>query len=280
MPSPDARPAKTGAIGLFDSGVGGLSVAQAVMARLPRENLLYVADSIHCPYGTRSAEEIRALSEGITRFLIDAGSKVIVVACNTASAAALAHLRQTFPQIPFVGMVPAVKPATQITRDGVVGVLATPVTFGGHLYEDVVQHYGQGVRVISQTCPGLVERVEAGELDTLETLETLRSYLDPLLRAGADTLVLGCTHYPFLIPAIRSLIGESLQILEPSEAIARQTERVLERADLVHPGDTPAVARFCTTGNPAHLHRALRQLLHLENAQVSHLQWREGILEE
>jgi len=280
MTFPDICPNATGAIGMFDSGVGGLSVAQAVMARLPRESLLYVADSAHCPYGARSEAEIQALSEGITRFLLAAGAKVIVVACNTASAAALSTLRQTFPQVPFVGMVPAVKPAAQLTRDGVVGVLATPVTFGGRLYEEVVEHYGRGVRVISQTCPGLVERIEAGELDTPDTLALLRSYLEPLLGAGADTLVLGCTHYPFLIPAIRRLAGESVQILEPSEAIARQTERVLEQRGLLGQPSSPAAARFYTTGDAPSVARALRLLLHLENGDIARLQWREGVLRE
>ncbi|NLG50127.1 MAG: glutamate racemase [Chloroflexi bacterium] len=280
MTFPEILPKATGAIGMFDSGVGGLSVARAVMARLPGESLLYVADSAHCPYGARSEAEIRALSEGITRFMLAAGAKVIVVACNTASAAALSYLRQTFPQVPFVGMVPAVKPAVQLTRDGVVGVMATPVTFGGRLYEEVVEHYGRGVRVISQTCPGLVERIEAGDLETPDTLALLRSYLDPLLGAGADTLVLGCTHYPFLIPAIRRLVGDSVQILEPSEAIARQTERVLGQRGLLGQPGNAATARFFTTGDAPSMARALRQLLGLENGDVARLQWREGVLGE
>lgn len=264
-----------GPIGVFDSGVGGLSVLRALRVRLPEEDFLYVADSLHCPYGSRSAQEIAALSRGIAEYLIAHGAKLVVVACNTASAAALADLRQTFP-IPFVGMVPAVKPAANLTATGVVGVLATPMTFEGRLYHEVVEHYAGGVRVISSTCDGLVERIEAGDLDGSETYDLLRTCLRPILEAGADTLVLGCTHYPFAVEVIRRIVGPTMRILEPSNAVAEQTARVLEREGLHRKGGQ-GVAHFATSGSPRQFATALETLLGLQ-APVKHLVWRGGRL--
>ena len=160
----DSRP-----IGIFDSGVGGLSVWREIARQLPREDTIYFADQAHIPYGPRSMDEIRGFSEAITRFLLERGCKAIVAACNTASAAALKHLRETFPHVPFVGMEPAVKPAAETTHTGVVGVLATPATFQGELFASVVERFANGVRLINQVCPGLVEQVEAGRLDTPNT---------------------------------------------------------------------------------------------------------------
>ncbi len=271
--SANRRPAADGPIGVFDSGVGGLSVVRGLLAELPAERLYYVADSANCPYGPRSEGEIQALSEEISRFLIGQGAKLIVVACNTASAAALAHLRAVFPATPFVGMVPAVKPAAQITHSGAIGVLATPATFSGRLYQEVVEHYASGARVVSQICPGLVECVEAGDLDGPQTMALLRGYVEPLLAAGADTLVLGCTHYPFLTPALRRIVGEAIAIIEPSAAIARQAARVLEREGLLRPAaSAPPQHVFATTGDPAQLTRSLRRLLGVK-AEGQALRW-------
>jgi glutamate racemase len=252
--------AKDGPLGVFDSGVGGLSVVRALLAQLPQESLLYVADEAHCPYGYRALSDIRALSEGISRYLIEQGAKVIVVACNTASAAALEYLRATFPATPMVGIVPAVKPAVQSTRSGVVGVLATPATIQGRLYQEVLAQYAGGARIISCACPGLVEHVEAGDLDGPETMALLREYVEPLLEAGADTLVLGCTHYPFLIPALRRLTGDAVNLVEPSDAIARQTRRVLERDGLLADSERLPQRIYATTGHEAQLTNALRRL--------------------
>ena len=261
-----------GLIGVFDSGIGGLSVARAIRVRLPDEPLLYVADSINCPYGARPVAEIRRLSEGISRYLIDRGAKIVVVACNTASAAALAHLRTVFPHTPIVGMVPAVKPAAQITQSGVVGVLATPTTLEAQLYRDVVEHHGTGTRVIARACPGLVECVEAGDIDSAETEKALWSCVEPLLSAGADVLVIGCTHYPFLIPALRRLVGETITIMEPSEAIARQTANVLEREGLLRKASSSPVTVYATTGNVTRFCQALERLAgHL--GAVESLRW-------
>jgi len=252
-------------VGLFDSGVGGLTVLREVIRQMPMCDTIYLADNAHCPYGLRPVEEIRALSEGITRYLLTLGVRAIVLACNTASAAALSHLRERFPGIPFVGMVPAVKPAAALTRSGTVGVLATPTTLSGPLFSDVVERFAGGVRVLTQECPGLVERIEAGDLDGPETKALLWQYLDPLLDNGADVIVLGCTHYPFLAPLIQRLVGPEVQLLDPSEAVARQVQRVLGE------GNNRGTGRhvFLSTGEPGPLERAVRQFLGIEaEAQV------------
>src|SRR5512136_463366 len=216
-------------IGLFDSGVGGLSVWREIAAQLSDESSVYLADQGHIPYGPRPMQEIRAFSEAITRFLLGLGCNIVVVACNTASAAALTHLRATFPGVPFVGMEPAVKPAAQSTRTGKVGVMATPATFQGELFASVVERFANGVQLINQVCPGLVEQVEAGRLDTPDTEAMLREYLSPMMRAGVDTIVMGCTHYPFLAPAIQRIVGSDVQVIDPAPAIARQTKRMMEQ---------------------------------------------------
>lgn len=214
-------------IGVFDSGVGGLSVLREIRAYLPHENLRYFADQAHVPYGSRPMAEVRAFSEEITRFLLQQGAKLIVVACNTASAAALHFLRETFPKIPFVGMEPAVKPAAERTRSGAVGVLATPATFQGALYASVVERFAQGVRLFQDTCPGLVEQIERGELDSPKTRAILERALNPMLEEGIDTVVLGCTHYPFVIPLIEDIAGGRVRVIDPAPAIARQVGRLL-----------------------------------------------------
>lgn len=266
-----------GPIGVFDSGVGGLSVLRALLGALPAESYYYLADSANCPYGSRSAEEIRRLSAGIARHLIVRGAKVLVVACNTASAAALASLREAFPLVPVIGMVPAVKPAAERTRTGVVGVLATPATFGGRLFSEVVERHAHGARVLSQTCHGLVERIEAGDLDSPATVGLLRSYVEPLLEAGADTLVLGCTHYPFVVPALRSIVGDGVALVEPSEAIARQTARVLAREGLVAPDGAVPTRIYATSGPTGPLEESVARLLGIACRAVP-LRWRSGDL--
>src|SRR5512146_2813371 len=168
-------------IGIFDSGVGGLSVLRAVRAALPCHPVVYLADQAHVPYGARTKEEVRAFAIGITRFLLDQGAQVIVVACNAASAAALHTLREVFPSVPFVGMEPAVKPAAAHTHSGVIGVLATPVTFQGALYASVVERFAKGVTVLQDTCPGLVKQIENGRLDAAETRQILTRALQPMI---------------------------------------------------------------------------------------------------
>jgi glutamate racemase len=269
-------------IGIFDSGVGGLSVLKAIRQQLPDEKIIFIADQAHVPYGPRPLEEVRAFSEAITRFLLGEGAKLIVVACNTASAAALMWLRQTFPQVPFVGMEPALKPAAETTQSGVVGVLATPATFQGALYASVVERFTQGVRVLQDTCPGLVDQIEAGRLEGSETRTILEAVLQPMLAEGIDTVVLGCTHYPFVIPMIEEISGPNVRVIDPAPAIARQTGRVLEgRGISNHEAeqglDTRPEAIFYTTGQPERLSQLLPILLG-NPGQVGKLDWEAGKL--
>jgi glutamate racemase len=248
-------------IGVFDSGVGGLSILRPLRGLLPAERLLFFADQAHVPYGPRPLAEVRRFSIGITRFLIDQGAKLIVVACNTASAAALQDMRSAFPATPFVGMEPAVKPAAEQTRTRTVGVLATPATFQGALFASVVERFAQGVRVIPQTLPGLVERIEAGDLDGAETQRIVRAGVGPLIAQGADTLVLACTHYPFVIPAISEAAGPDVQVIDPSPAIARQTARLLDERQLRSKEGGQGEVTYLTSGDPSRLHQMALRLI-------------------
>ena len=267
-------------IGVFDSGVGGLSVWREVARQLPRHDTLYVADQAHVPYGPRPLEEVRRFAEGIARFLIEQGAEVVVVACNTASAAALYHLRAIFPHVPFVGMEPAVKPAVQRTRTGAVGVIATPATFQGELFASLLERFATDVRVLPQVCPGLVEAVEAGELDTPATERLVRTCLEPLLAAGIDELVLGCTHYPFLRPLIERVVGPGVEIIDPAPAVARQTGRVAARVRAEASEDGVGRHTFCTTGDPAAFSATLARLIGVHTPARS-LTWRgDGLVWE
>ena len=241
---PDLRP-----IGIFDSGVGGLSVLRAVRELIPNEDLLYLADQAHVPYGSRTLAEVRRFSEGITRYLLEQNAKLVVVACNTASAAALHHLRAVFPQIPFVGMEPAVKPAAETTRSGVVGVLATPATFQGELYASVIERFAVGVRVMQGICPGLVMEIDQENLDTPEVYSILEKALKPMLVDGIDTVVLGCTHFPFVIPVIETIVGPGVRVIDPSPAIARQVQRLLEAKGLLNKSLDQGRIEYFTTGD-------------------------------
>ncbi len=249
------------AVGIFDSGVGGLSVAREIMRQWPAQPLIYLADQAHVPYGQRPLAEIRDLTEGITRYLLDAGARVIVIACNTASAAALHWLRGRFPETPFVGMEPAVKPAAERTRSGRVGVIATAATFQGELFASLLDRYANGIEIHTQVCPEFVPLVEAGEIDTPRARAAVEQNLSPLLSAGIDQLVLGCTHYPFLRPLIEEVAGPGVTVIDPAPAVARQAGRVLAERGWLAQGDVPGTRRFCTTGEPERLERALVQLL-------------------
>ncbi|MGA2490575.1 MAG: glutamate racemase [Anaerolineales bacterium] len=235
-------------IGIFDSGVGGLSVLREIRAQIPSESVIYFADQEHVPYGSRRLDEVQAFSEAITRFLLSLGAKLIVVACNTASAAALSHLRQTFPTTPFVGMEPAVKPAVASTHTGVIGILATPATFQGTLYTSVVERFGNGVTILQDTCPGLVGQIEKGELDSPVTRAILEKALYPMLEQGIDTVVMGCTHYPFVIPLVKQIVGQDVQVIDPAPAVARQIARLLDREGLSSAGSSHGELRFLTSG--------------------------------
>ena len=237
------------AIGVFDSGVGGLSVMREIARQLPHEDILYFADSANCPYGPRPLEEVRKLSEAVTAFLVQQGAKIVVVACNTASAASLHQLRAIFP-VPIVGMEPAIKPAAERTKSKKVGVIATQVTFQGELFARLVERFAADVDVYTQVCPGLVERVEAGLIEDAETEELLVDYLKPMLEAGIDSLVLGCTHYPFLRKTIERVVGPEVRVIDPSPAVARQTGRVLEAKGLTNRANRVGEHFFYTSGDP------------------------------
>ncbi len=213
-------------IGFFDSGIGGISVWRAVHQLLPGWSTLYVADNEHCPYGPRAPREIRHFSRAITHFLLAQGAGLIVVACNTASAAALQWLRSRF-EVPIVGLEPAVKPAAKRTRTGHIGVLATQGTLSGDLFRGTSARHASGLTLHVQIGDGLVERVESGQTESPETEQMLRRYLQPMLQAGVDQIVLGCTHYSFLLPAIRRIVPESVSVIDPADAVARQVERML-----------------------------------------------------
>ncbi len=259
-------------IGIFDSGVGGLSVLRAVRRELPHESLIFVGDQGHVPYGSRPRSQILDYVFGLTRFLLNKGAKLIVVACNTASAVALHDLREAFPEVPFVGMEPAVKPAAETTHTGKVGVLATPTTFAGELYASVVERFAQGVELFQSTCPGLVEQVEAGDLDGPATRTILEEALNPMLAEGIDTVVMGCTHYPFVIPLIEQITGPGVRTIDPAPAIARQIRRVLAEGGLLNPDSAAGTIELYTSADPAATEALLPKLLG-EPGSVSGLTW-------
>ena len=221
-------------IGVYDSGQGGKSVLQELVKLLPEEDFAYYADTRYCPYGPRPVSEIIERACAVTDFLIDKGCGLIVVACNTATAAAISHLRSHY-DIPFIGMEPAVKPAVLQSRSGVVGVLATQGTFKGSLYLHTLAKFKEDVKVIQQVGEGLVETVEKGVLDGPEVETLVHKCIDPMIEAGADHIVLGCTHYPFLQPVIERIAGEKVTIINPAPAVARQTKKILESIKGIEP---------------------------------------------
>ena len=264
-------------IGIFDSGIGGLCVLRHIQLVLPQTPLVYLADQINVPYGPRSKADVQRLSEGITRFLLDQGAAMIVVACNTASAAALSYLRETFPEVPFVGMEPAVKPGARATKTGKVGVMATAGTFQSQRYASLMHRYAQDVQLFENPCVGLVESIEAGKTDASETKALLEDVLGPMINAGMDTLILGCTHYPFIQPLIRKIIGDEIAIIDPAPAVARQTAR-LWGANCAVGVAGPLVAY--TTGPVSDLQASSQQLLgYLGCAfETRTVAWQENIL--
>lgn len=266
MASPNAP------IGAFDSGVGGLSVLRALRQQLPREDFIYFADQANVPYGPRGLAEVRRLSEGIVRFLMGEGAKLIVIPCNTASAAALHPLREQYPDFPFVGMEPAVKPAAEQSVSGVVGVLATPTTFDGELYSSVIERFAQGVTVLQATCAGLVGEIEAGRANGAEANRILREALEPMLAKGMDTVVLGCTHYPFSFETIREIVGPDVRLIDPAPAIARRTVAVLAERGLANMAAAGGRVRYVTSAHAETMQARVRELLG-EDAEVEGARW-------
>ena len=251
----DARP-----IGVFDSGVGGLSVLREIRRALPHEALCYVADSGHAPYGDKSADHIEARSRHIIDFLRQQGVKAVVVACNTVTGLVIERLRASCPDLPIVAIEPAVKPAAQTTRSGVVGVLATRQTVASPGLARLVRTHAQGARLLLQACPGWVELVERGELDGAAADAAVARHVQPLLDQGADTLVLGCTHYPFLAPRIQALAGPAVRVLDPAPAVARELARRLKALGLLREAETPGAESFWTSADPQRLGRVISLL--------------------
>lgn len=244
-------------IAIYDSGMGGLSVRREVCRLLPEESVIYLGDGKHCPYGSRTAAEIRALSVEAVEYLLGLGCKLVVVACNTATAAAIDHLRATYPTLPIVGMEPAVKPACLHTKSRVVGVLATERSLDGELFRRTAAKYGADIEVLTAAGRGFVELVEAGREESDEAVETVGRAIRPMLERGADQIVLGCTHYPFLLPALeRAAAGFEVTFVDPSEAVARRVKQLLDQHDLCAEAGHRPEYRFETFADEAY-----RQLL-------------------
>ena len=266
----------SGTIGVFDSGVGGLSVLRHIRHALPNEHLIYVADSGHVPYGDKTPSYIEQRSLALAGFLIEQGADAIVIACNTATAAAAASLRSQF-NIPIIGMEPAVKPAVAATKTGVVGVLATVGTLASARFAALLERYAGEVEIITQGCPGLVEQVERGELSGTATRELIARYTPPLLARGADTLILGCTHYPFLASLITEVVGDNITLVDTGGAVARQlysriqaelpARKISVRPELV---EGWADAQFWTSGDAVQASRIMSTLWG-ENVAVQRL---------
>lgn len=250
-------------VGIFDSGLGGLSVLRAVRAQLPGEALLYVADSLHAPYGERDNGFIVERTLAIGEWLISQGAKALVVACNTATAESIALARERLA-IPLIGVEPGVKPAASQSRTRVAGVLATQVTLRSERFRTLIERHATDCRFICQPGHGLVEAVERCDIGSAELRTLLASYIEPMLDAGADTLVLGCTHYPFLDAAIRDIAGDRLTLIDTSVAIARQLERVLDASGLRAPSGVQSRPRLCSTSDGAHLRQLAATLLTLD----------------
>ncbi|KUZ67386.1 glutamate racemase [Burkholderia ubonensis] len=264
-PSVIATTAAAGApVGVFDSGLGGLSVLRAVRAQLPDESFVYVADSRNAPYGPRDEAFITERTLAIGEWLARQGAKALVVACNTATAQSIAAIRERL-SIPLVGVEPGIKPAAALSASGIAGVLATQSTLASARFQALLDRYGAGRRFICQPGHGLVEAVERGDTSSPALRALLDGYLQPMLDAGADTLVLGCTHYPFFTETIRDLVGDRLTIVDTSDAIARQLARVLDERGLRAPAGTRAAPpRFCSTSDGRQLRALASTLLGLD----------------
>ena len=248
-------------IGVFDSGLGGLSVYREIRKHVPAEDVIYYADSAFCPYGIRTHQKIRQRCHAISRLLIERGAKVIVVACNTATSVAIDFLRASFPQIPFIGLEPAVKPAAAITNTGKVGVLATPRTVSGDRLRWLIETHASGAEVRTTPGNGLVELVESGILEGPEVLATIQPMLEPMLEAGVDVVVLGCTHYPFLRDEMQQLVGPEVAIIDSGAAIARRLSSVLKANNLLFRGDSIGSFRLLSSAPAEGISRVASQLL-------------------
>lgn len=256
-------------IGVFDSGVGGLSILREIRQDFPNEDLLYVADSAYVPYGDKTPQFVESRSVAITQFLIDQKAKAIVVACNTATAFAIATLRSRF-SLPIIGIEPALKPAVGKTASGIVGVLATNGTLSSEKFAKLLERFGDDAEILIQPCPGLVEQVETGDLHGETTRALVVKYISPLLERGSDTIILGCTHYAFLAPLIREITGPGISIIDPAVAIAQELRRRLEGNNLLSSHPCSGRDVFWTSGNPDDMKPIITELWKA-NAEVKRL---------
>ena len=276
-------------IGIFDSGIGGLSVFREIYRLLPEESYIYFADSAHCPYGEKSREYVMDRAREITTFLVSRGADIITVACNTATAAAISGLREefSFPDRPgtvrklmqisggrrdhvkFIGMEPAVKPAAEMTRSGIIGVLATAGTLNGPKYRTSREMFTKGVKVVEHVGSGFVELVERGELEGEHAEEVVKSSLRPLLDAGADIIVLGCTHYPFLLPVLQKAAGPGIRFIDPAPSVAAHLLDILEQKGIPTGGTVPGRAEFLASGPRESLDRMAAVVMGAEGCSAA-----------
>jgi glutamate racemase len=259
-------------IGMLDSGVGGFSVLREVRTLLPHEPILYFADEGHLPYGPRSREQIRTFVDAIARFLREQGCDLIVIACNTANAAALHDLRDRMPDFPIVGMEPAVKPAAEHTRSGVIGVLSTKVTNQSELFASVVDRFAQHVHVEARVCPDFVLLVERGAPHNAESARIIAENLESLKTSGADQIVLACTHFPFLTDQIQAYFGPDTTIIDPAPAVARQVKRVMGNQPALT--DAPGLITYFTSGDVAHFAWLRERLISVTTGEIIPVTWR------
>lgn len=252
-------------IGVFDSGAGGLTILTALREELPHENFIYIGDTAHCPYGARSDEDITALTIEACRFLLTRGVKLIVIACNTASQAALSTLRATIHEVPFVGVVPAVKPAARLTKKGRIGIAATNQAAKAIYLRQLIDEFAEGIKAFAVGCPDLVTLVERGQFDGPEVEQTVREALQPVLAEDIDVLVLGCTHFPALQKVIKRVAGPKVQVIDSGKAIARRTRSVLQTEGMLAPGtlhnDGGGELEIWSTGDPEAFSSVATQIL-------------------
>lgn len=268
-------------VGLLDSGIGGLSILRAVRAALPQLDLIYVADQLHLPYGPRRLEEVQGFTEAISRYLAAQDVAAVVIACNTASAAALHYLRRVMPEMPFIGLEPAVRPAAQNTHHGKIAIIATQATFQGQLYNSLLERYATDVNVIARAAPELVMLAERGGPWTAEDYALAAEILRDVRESGADQLVLGCTHFPFVAPLIQAAVGEHVTLIDPAPAIARQVARVLGEQGNLPPQDAASgTVRYFTTGEPAYFAGQITRLLDQTTPLIGRLVWEAGVITE
>lgn len=254
-------------IGMFDSGVGGTSIWKEIHELLPSEHTIYLADSKNAPYGEKSEKEILALSIKNTEFLLEKNCKLIVVACNTATTNAIDYLRKNY-DIPFIGIEPAIKPAALMSESKTVGVLATKGTLSSNLFHSTAENHASGIRIIEREGAGLVRLIESGKAESKASKELLEIYLAPMLEAGIDHLVLGCTHYPYLIPVLKEVLPAEVKIIDSGQAVARQTKAVLKKNNLLNPSKERGNIQFYTNSDVSVLKDFLTEI---DTAQVSYL---------